>query len=199
MFAEEVYAVRYVKEGERRVTLGIEHDGEMGRLSISLPLYYSVGSPKRGDTLSGDILEKIVREDTEWRVVEKALSLLSASDKNRLTLRRKLFEGGFDREAVEMAIEYCVNLGYIDERRQLYILIEREANRSLRGREYIRKKLIAKGYSSSDIEEVTDELVENGEIDFALNFDILCEKRGVDEPEQRRVLAYKYGYHYGDM
>ena len=198
MFTNDNYSISYVKEGDGRVALGLVSDGERVRLSVSRELYYSLGSPGRGAVLGGETLERLVRDDTEWRAMKKALSLLSASDKNKLALRRKLYECGFGRAEVEMALEYCVNLGYIDERRQLSILIEREANRSLRGREYIRKKLISKGYSSSDIEEVTDALVENGDIDFVFNFNTLCEKRGAVDAEARRILAYKYGYRRGD-
>ena len=191
--------IKSVREKGSRVTLYFDSEGEYARLCVSFPLYSSIGSPRAGEVLSEEVVERLVREDTEWRVVEKALSLLALSDKNIVALRRKLYECGFDRESVDMAVEYCVNLGYIDERRQLSILIEREANRSLRGRQYIKRKLLSKGYSSSDIDSVTDRLVEEGEIDFVINFDLLCEKKGATGAEARRILAYKYGYRSGEV
>ena len=191
--------IKAVREKGGRVTLYFPDECEYTRLSISLPLYSSIGSPRAGSVLCEEDIEPLVREDTEWRVVNKALSILAASDKNKLALRRKLYDAGFSRDAVDMAVEYCVNLGYIDERRQLSILVSNEANRALRGRQYIKRKLLSKGYSSSDIDEVIDSLVEEGEIDFALNFDRLCEKKGAYDAESRKILAYKYGYRQSEV
>lgn len=191
--------IKSVREKGGRVTLYFPDECEYPRLSVSAPLYASIGSPRAGSVLSEDEIDRLVREDTEWRVVGKALSFLAASDKNKLALRRKLYECGFSRESVDMAVEYCVNLGYIDERRQLSILIEREANRALRGRYYIKRKLLSKGYSSLDIDSVTDSLVEKGEIDFVRNFERLCEKQGAENAEARKILAYKYGYRQSEV
>ena len=92
-----------------------------------------------------------------------------------------------------------MRLGYIDERRQIERAVLSEANRSLRGRSYITKKLISKGYSSADISEVTDELISRGELDFSASFELLCEKKGATTDEERRALLYKYGYRSGDF
>lgn len=191
--------IKSVREKGGRVTLYFHDECEYTRLSISLPLYAAIGSPRAGSVLSGEDIERLVREDTEWRVVGKALSILAASDKNKLALRRKLYEAGFSRDAVDMAVEYCVNLGYIDEKRQLSILVEKEANRALRGRYYIKRKLLSKGYSSSDIDSVIDSLVEEGEIDFVRSFERLCEKQGAENAEARKILAYKYGYRQSEV
>jgi hypothetical protein len=53
---------------------------------------------------------------------------------------------------------------------------------------------VAKGYSRDRIDAVIDELVENGEIDFVINFDLLCDKKGASDPSERKALAYKYGF-----
>ena len=191
--------IKSVREKGGRVILCFSEESEYSRLSVSAPLYSGIGSPRAGSEISEGDIDRLVREDTEWRVVQKSLSLLASSDKNKVELRRKLYECGFDREAVEMAVEYCVNLGYIDEVRQLSILVEREANRALRGRYYIKRKLLSKGYSSSDIDRVTDRLVEEGEVDFVLNFDLLCEKNGARDATSRKILAYKYGYRSSEV
>ncbi len=84
--------------------------------------------------------------------------------------------------------------GYIKEDDQLRRLVLREANVNLRGPRYIREKLAAKGYSRDSIDAIIDELVESGEIDLVINFDALCDKKGAVDSDERRALAYKYGF-----
>ena len=111
----------------------------------------------------------------------------------------KLLRAGFSRSVAEECIEECLRLGYIDERRQIERAVLNEANRSLRGKAYIVRKLASKGYSASEVGEITDELVSAGEIDFGENFERLCEKKGALSQEARRALLYKYGYRSADF
>ena len=69
-----------------------------------------------------------------------------------------------------------------------------KTNRKLRGRYYVKRKLMAKGYRSSAIDRITDLLVERGEIDFDANFKHLAQKKGADDENAIMTLKYKYGY-----
>ena len=188
--------VTYIKEGKTRgrVTVGVSDREVLKGYSLSAPTYSAIGSPIRGEEISGRDFELILKEDEEYRCIKKALSLLSYADNNRRNLYSKLCRAGFSREAAASAVEECLSLGYINERRQLARLILREANAALKGETYVRAKLVQRGYLSSDIDFVLSELKGSGEIDFDSNFRCLVEKHGASSDEEIRKLKYKYGF-----
>ena len=120
--------------------------------------------------------------------------MLADSDKSRYEMMQKLRHLGYSKEIIDTVLNKCEQYGYLDEDRQLERLIEREANRKLRGRYYVKRKLMAKGYRSSAIDRITDSLVESGEIDFESNFQRLIKKRGADDENAIMTLKYRYGY-----
>ena len=186
--------VKYIKpQKSGRVIIGVDTDGEISNYSIS-SADYSTASFVTGGILSDEEHSLLVRLDEEYRAIKKALSLLSYSDKNRKAIYMRLVRLGFSREAAKRAVEYCLLNGFIDEKNQLERLVYNEANINLRGPGYIRNKLAAKGYSRDDIDTAIDTLVSNGEVDFVIIFDALCEKKGATTPDERRALAYKYGF-----
>lgn len=179
----------------KRVGIGIENDdGETVVLKVRESTYTSLGAPLRGMELGDVTLDALKSEDELLRAYKKAVGWLADSDRSRLELKRKLRSQGFSYEAIEVALDKCEQYGYLDEERQLERLIEREANRKLRGRYYIRRKLASKGYRTSAIDRILDRLVENGEIDFYANFEHLAQKRGADGETERMSLKYRYGY-----
>lgn len=183
-----------VKEGTRGVVLRVECEDGCVTYNVSVGQYSSLGSPVRGTLLDSDEAERIKEWDEQRRGFKKALYALSFSDRSSRELYRKLRNEGFSHTAAEGAVEECLRLGYIDERRQLCRLVLKEANQMLRGPMYIKRKLAGRGYSTALIGEVIGELAESGEIDFASNFDRLCDKRGATEPEARHRLRHLYGY-----
>ena len=188
--------IAYIKEGaaKGRVLIGIEDDSGIHAFSVTVATYMAIGAPSRYSELNERDADAVRSEDERYRAMKKAVSILAASDKSAYTLRSKLRQGGFSRESADEAINECVARGYIDEDRQLRRFIEREANESLRGRFYIKRKLSAKGYRGADIDRITRELVESGEIDFKANFERAAEKKGAYTEEERRALSYKLGY-----
>ena len=186
--------VKYIKQLKNgRVSVGVDECGEVRVYSISSLAYSSMCFVVGGE-LSDDELSELSRLDSMYRAIKKALSLLSYSDKNKKELYLRLVRDGHSRENARLAVEYCLERGYINEDDQLERLVLREANVNLRGPRYIREKLGAKGYSRDGIDSAIDLLVESGQIDFVINFDILCDKKGVTDPAERRALAYKYGF-----
>lgn len=179
-----------LERGGKRVTV-ITDGGD--RYSVSEALYQKIGSPCVGDELDG-YADEIASEDAEYRCMKRALSILAYADNNRLTLKRKLRQAGFSSSVVENCVEECLRLGYVDECRQLRRLIWDEAEIKLRGRKYITAKLSAKGYPAGLISKITDELVEEGQIDFDRSLARLVEKQGDGTDEMKKRLAYKYGY-----
>jgi asparagine synthetase B (glutamine-hydrolysing) len=65
-------------------------------------------------------------------------------------------------------------------------------------REYI---LVYNGelYNTEDIRICMSKLTENGEINFADSFSRLCQKRGASDDEEKKALAYKFGYKNYDL
>ena len=176
-----------------RVRVGVGEEECTVKYSVSAATYNASGIV-RGCELDDEMLSLLEEDDTTYRAMRRALSLLSYGDNTRVALRRKLIRSGFSAEVADSCINECMMLGYINERRQIERAVLNEANRSLRGREYILRKLRSKGYSASDIESVIDNLVEAGEIDFKENFELLVQKRGALDEASRRELSYKYGY-----
>ena len=185
--------VIYLRESARAgyTSLGILADGEVKKYLVPSGAALHLC---RGYELSDEEYEDISRLDEERRALDRATSLLAASDKSRVTLRARLISLGFSREVAENTVAECIRLGYLNERRQLERLVLREAERNLRGPKYITRKLAAKGYPCQEIRRVIESLTERGELDFRVIFSRLAEKRGVSAPEELRALAYKYGY-----
>lgn len=189
-----MYTVVYVRVSKGIYTVGISKEGECEAFSLSETEYTSVGAPVKGVTIDDDTACEIRRMDEYRRALKRALTLLCNTDKNRRGMLLRLRECGFSGEAAEFAVEECLRLGYIDERRQLFRIISKEANISLHGDKYIRAKLSSAGYSLTDINEVMSELLSSGEIDFSASFSKLCEKKGVTQTKEKFALAYKRGF-----
>ena len=188
--------VLFVKANEKktRYKLGVEDELDTLTYSVSAATYASIGAPQRGALLSECDLVDIRHDDEIYRATRKAYSLIGASDKSKYALRVKLLQARFSKEAADSAIERCLELGYLDEDRQLLRAVEKEANYSLRGKYGIKRKLAAKGYSLSDIDRAIRILVEQGDLDFDSNFELLSEKRGAQTDEEKLALKYRFGY-----
>ena len=188
--------VSFVKESRQKgyTVIGLLRDGEIKKYTLSNIVFSELGSLLRGDEIDGDTLETIEYEDECFRALKRALSLLSYSDNSERTLTMKLLRAGFSRRAAEEAVRDCAAHGFIKEKEQILRLVATLANTRLYGAGYIRKYLLSRGYSQRDINEAISELVDSGEIDFDESFRRLAEKKGVADPEQCRMLAYKYGF-----
>ena len=191
--------IAFIRELEsKRVRIGVKDGDEVRKYSLSANTVLALGLV-RGMELDDDAMEAVILEDASFRCMRRALDLLSYGDNTKSKLYMKLLRSGFSRQMASETVQECLRLGYIDERRQIERAVLNEANRSLRGRSYIMKKLLSKGYSASDISAVTDALVSGGEVDFSENFELLCKKKGVGSEEERRALSYKYGYRSADF
>ncbi len=191
-------ALQFVREAKdsHLLLLGIVEEGESARYTVNAAALRDIGSPSVGDELDDGQMSVIIYTDELIRAKKKALSILAYADNNRRTLALKLSRAGFSREIVDMVCSEMVELGYINEQRQLERLVLDEANRKLRGPLRIIPALVAKGYSSSDVRAAMSSLIESGEIDLARNARLLLEKKlpdGADEEEAKKIL-YKNGY-----
>lgn len=175
--------------------LGIVEEGESATYTVNSDTYESIGSLTSGDFVDETSLETIKYNDEYIRAKKKALSILAFADNNRRNLLMKLQRAGYSREIAETVCEEMVALGYINELRQLEIVILNEANGKLRGPMKIIASLSAKGYNSRDIREAMNNLIESGEVDFERNKELLLEKKMTsDDEEEKKKILYKNGY-----
>ena len=179
---------------KKRIQLGILDESGEATYTVSETTYLELGCPVSGLELSDTVIGTVRFEDECYRALRYAMSYLSHSDKSRFELKMKLVRAGISYEAADTALERLLELGYLDEDRQLERAVEREANYKLRGRYYIKRKLSAKGYSSSAINRAIERLTDSGEVDFEANLEALAEKKGVTSDEERFALEYKFGY-----
>jgi SOS response regulatory protein OraA/RecX len=107
---------------------------------------------------------------------------------------------GFSRDAADEVIADMLREGYINERRQLERLIESEVKRNLIGPKKLIPKLLAKGFSRTDINDALDALAADGVIDFSEAKRQLVMKKLGDSPDSEEVkkLLYKHGFSHSD-
>ena len=179
---------------KKRIQIGVNDGDDEAVYTVSESTYLELGCPVSGLEIDSAVLGTVRFEDECYRALKSAMAYLSHSDKSRLELKMKLVHAGISREAADTALDRLAELGYLDEDRQLERAVEREANYKLRGRYYIKRKLSAKGYSSSAINRAIERLVDSGEVDFAANLEALAQKKGVTSEEERYALEYKFGY-----
>ncbi len=190
--------VTYIKSGpsEGSLFVGIVDEGEREKLFISRTEYARCGAPEKGDILDEDTYYRMARYDMYHKAKKKALSILTYADNNQKNLIRKLRVAGYPQDLAELICREMVGLGYIDEQEQLRRLVLVEANEKLQGPNKILAKLVAKGYSASDIREIMQNFIDEGEIDFRNNAYRLIEKKlekGATADE-KKTLLYKNGY-----
>ncbi len=191
-----VLKVVFVKPDVKRkkLQIGIGDEYNVIAYTISEDTYNSLNCPARGSEIGERTLADVRFEDEVYRATRKAIGSLTVIDKSKYELKAKLLSAGFSGDAADVVVEKCVRCGYLDEKRQIERLVEREANYKLRGRYHIRRRLAGKGYSVSDVDRAIAMLTERGDIDFDANFERLAEKRGAYDEESRAALKYRFGY-----
>ena len=165
------------------------------KYTISEGTYRKIGCPLSGEYIEDDSFDSVFREDEERRAMMKALAILGYADNNERRLYAKLIGHGFSKSAASFAVEECVRLGYIDEKRQLERLILKY-HEELLGPGKIAAKLAAKSYSSSEISKMMRKLEDEEKLDFQKTRKLLLDtklKEGATYEETRKLL-YKYGY-----
>lgn len=168
------------------------------KYTVRVSAYEELGMPCRGTELDGEAMDLLFRADEYYRAKRAALSILSYGDNNERTLHTKLRARSISDGVAAEVVREMVSLGYIDELRQLRRLITEDANRKLLGPRKIIPRLMAKGYSLSDVKKEFTALTDSGEIDIDKNKELLLSKYLGEsrDPEETKKLLYKYGYDF---
>ena len=168
------------------------------KYTVRVSAYEELGMPCRGTELDGEAMDLLFRADEYYRAKRAALSILSYGDNHERTLHTKLRARSISDSVAAEVVREMVSLGYIDEARQLRRLITEDANRKLLGPRKIIPRLMAKGYSLSDVKKEFTALTDSGEIDIDKNKELLLSKYLGEsrDPEETKKLLYKYGYDF---
>ena len=169
-------------------------DGEENiDFTVSERDYADAGSPCVADSLTRDALSALKLADMRYRARLKASRVLAYGDNSERMLVVKLVRAGISKEIAEETAREMVMRGYVNNVRQLERLIVNEVARLSGPRKFI-PKLIAKGYSRSDIDIALDELIARGEIDLGSAREALIKKYGAPSCEERCAILYKHGF-----
>ena len=180
------------------ISIIVSEDGEEKTYTVRVSVYEELGSPKKAAALTEENMHILRDADEYYRGKRAALSILSYGDNNAKTLLEKLCRRSISEETGKKIVGEMISLGYIDEKRQLERLILEDSNRKFLGPRKIFPRLLAKGYSASDIKEVYNNLSRTGEINLHENKERLLEKHfGSDrDAENVRRILFKYGYDF---
>ena len=184
--------VIYIKQSSAKgyLRVGVSADKEYS-FTVSEREYTELGAVLVGDALSEEAFATLSLADERYRAKLKALRVLSYGDNSEGALMRKLRCAGISAGVAKETVSEMVSLGYVNSRRQLKKLITSEVNIRNTGPGVLIPKLISKGYKKSEIEEVIEELLSSGEIDFAAAKARVLAKCA---DEDRRKTLYKKGY-----
>ena len=176
--------------------IGLCSDEKKEELFVSEREYSALGEPRVGDLADSEMCDALRAADMLYRAKKKALGILKFGDNSEKMLYIKLCRGGIDNKTARKVAAEMVGRGYVDDRRQLARLVKGLVNVNNLGPNRIYPRLIAKGYSRSDIEIVMDELSSSGEIDFDAARESLLERKlpdGATDTDIKKIL-YKNGF-----
>lgn len=125
----------------------------------------------------------------EKKCLRTALNMLAYADNSRRRLAMKLRQKGFSADEIALALEYCVEKGYLDEQRQVESAVRVMASGKLYGRRRIAAELARLGFPRERIAEA-----DYSEIDFAGNCLKLWLKRGGERSDKNRQYLAAHGY-----
>lgn len=120
---------------------------------------------------------EIIKEDTVFpRAKQKALNIISYSDKTEKEIYERLKEEYYTDDIVEQIIEYLKNYNYINDERYASNYIRSRKNRE--SKLAIKSKLLNKGINKKVLEKIIEE-----------EYDL--EAANIDENEDPEIIAIK--------
>ncbi len=154
-----------------------------------------------GKNVNDELYDRIMSETLYPRAKKRAMSLLKTMDRTEADVRRKLSEGGYPSDAVDVAVDYLKSYHYIDDSRYAAEYIRFKS--SSMSRKQIIAKLTEKGVPKAVILESYDAFEEeNGESANSSERELvekLIKKRhpngvgDIDYNSKQKLFAYLYG------
>jgi SOS response regulatory protein OraA/RecX len=191
--------VIFIKDAKSKgyLRIGIDDGEKKYSLTVSEAEYREAGSPLTRDALDRETLGMLITADMRYRAKIKSLNILAYGDNSERALRRKLSLAGFSADVIDEVCAEMLARGYINIDRQIKRLVKNEVALHHSGPLKIIPKLVAKGYSKSDVTRIISELEYEGEIDFEESKRLLLESKlkFTDDETEKKKLLYKNGYY----
>lgn len=176
-------------------------------LGTNFELPVSPDQYERFDLEVGEIIDdahflKIREEHLFDNARRHAFAILSCGENNKKTLTSKLIAKGFSRELSENVAIYMEHRGYIDEKKQMGLLVDTYLKKKF-GRIKIVEELVAKGYRRDEVSEHVRPLL--ADVDFAENCAWIIEHKynplpkEQDEIKKMMGALMRYGYNIADI
>ncbi len=106
---------------------------------------------EEGKELEADVYQRILTEVLLGRAKERALYLLKSSGKTEAWMKKKLQEAGYPEEAVDYAMNFLKEYGFINDRAYAESYVRSYGNR--KSRRQLVYELSQKGVSQEEISE----------------------------------------------
>lgn len=176
-------------------------------LGTNFELPVSPDQYERFDLEVGEIIDdahflKIREEHLFDNARRHAFAILSCGENNKKMLTSKLIAKGFSRELSENVAIYMEHRGYIDEKKQMGLLVDTYLKKKF-GRIKIVEELVAKGYRRDEVSEHVRPLL--ADVDFAENCAWIIEHKynplpkEQDEIKKMMGALMRYGYNIADI
>ncbi len=123
--------------------------------------------------LEESFIENVIKAEEQSKVTMAALNLISYRQRSIKEINDKLIEKGFEASFIEISIEYCKELNYLNDEHFARSFINDKQNLNKFGSKRIKYELIKKGISKDIIEEQLD-IDPDEEYEIAL---VLAEKK----------------------
>ena len=152
---------------------------------------------EEGKELEADVYQRILTEVLLGRAKERALYLLKSSGKTEAWMKKKLQEAGYPEEAVDYAMNFLKEYGFINDRAYAESYVRSYGNR--KSRRQLVYDLQQKGVCQEYIEEsFSQSKVDDEESARQLLCKRLRGKREISYEEKGRLSAYlgRKGYSY---
>jgi regulatory protein len=160
-----------------------------------------------GTELTEDRVRELLHEGRAREALDRAFSYLSHRSRSRFEVERHLRSKGFERPAVEAALERCEELGYLDDRAFAAGWVRDRIRLKPRGRFRLRMELKEKGVSEADAEAAIDRAFREAGVDERELLERAARKRWEarrsDDPRtlKRRLAGYlkRRGFRSADV
>ncbi|MGD9899597.1 MAG: RecX family transcriptional regulator [Calditrichaceae bacterium] len=132
-------------------------------------------------------LEKILNHDLVTRGLQQAYRYLSRRPHLQSELRRKLLQKSYTKPVIEKVLKILMDKNYINDDEFIRLFFKDEVNNKKSGPLLIKKKLIEKGASAADVDEIVNHLYTD-ELEFE-NALAVMEKKSAkySDPDHQKV------------
>ncbi len=179
-----MYRVKSIERHGGQFIVKVHGEGDEAGLEESYPVAKEFFAPlgiSEGDLLDDEGLGSLSSASDVTAAVSKALDVLSYSNVSRRALTEKLrYKYKIGKEEAEVAADYVVRRGFLDEASQASRIAESAVRNKLWGPRRIASELYAKGYPKEIAEDAARDIPEDS---YGKALDKLISKKAKTAPQ----------------